>query len=201
MVSIIGLGNPGEEYERTRHNLGFRVLAALQKEINFPDFTLRKKFFAEISEGKYGPVKVVLAKPQTFMNQSGRAIGALAAFYKIKLKNIWIIYDDKDLPLGTLRIRKKGGSAGHQGLESIIQHLGKKEFIRFRLGTAPTKKFTRATTNFVLGKFNQTEQKIANQIIDQTIEAILVTLEKGIDQAINLCQKKLACADSATCKR
>lgn len=128
---------------------------------------------------------LILAKPQTYMNESGRAIGAIAAYYRIKPDRVWIVYDDKDLPLGTLRIRKKGGSAGHKGIESIIQHLGKKEFIRFRIGTAPAKKFTRATTDFVLGKFNKTEQKIANQMINQTVQAIIFALEQGIDEAIN----------------
>lgn len=185
MITIIGLGNPEEKYARTRHNIGFNVVDLLREKINLPDFTEKKKFFSEVSEGKIQQRRVVLVKPRTFMNESGRAAGAIAAYYKIKSNNIWVVYDDKDLPLGILRIRGKGGSAGHKGIESIIHHLKKREFVRFRIGTAPSKKFVRATTDFVLGRFNQTDQKIANQMINQTVQAIMVAMEKGIDEAIN----------------
>ena len=188
MNTIIGLGNPGKKYYRTRHNVGFTAVDQLQRTINLPDFKLKKKFFSQVSEGKLNNSRIVLAKPQTYMNQSGQAVGAIAAYYKIKPSNIWIVYDDKDLPLGTLRIREKGGSAGHNGIESIIQHLGKKDFVRFRIGCAPSKKFTRATANFVLGKLNKAEQKVAKKIINQTVKAIMVALDKGVDEAINSCQ-------------
>lgn len=188
MISIFGLGNPEKKYFLTRHNIGFLVIDRLLEKLDFPEFALKKKFVAQVSSGKKNDSRLILAKPQTYMNESGRAIGTIVAYFRIKPNHIWIIYDDKDLPLGTLRIRKKGGSAGHKGIESIIQHLGKKEFIRFRLGTGPTKKFTRATTDFVLGKFNQAEQKIVNQIIKHTVQAIITALEKGIDEAINSCQ-------------
>lgn len=188
MIGIFGLGNPEEKYYFTRHNIGFLVIDRLREKLDFPQFSLKKKFVADVSAGEKNDSPLILTKPQTYMNESGRAIGTIAAFYRIKPSHLWIIYDDKDLPLGTLRIRKKGGSAGHKGIESIIQHLGKKEFIRFRIGTAPTKKFTRATTDFVLGKFNQADQKIADHVIKHTVQAIIIALEKGIDEAINSCQ-------------
>lgn len=185
MIAIIGLGNPEEKYAYTRHNLGFNVIDLLKKEMGFPDFSQKKKFFSELSEGKINQSRVVLVKPQTFMNESGRAAGAVAAYYKIKPDNIWVVYDDKDLPLGALRIRKTGGSAGHKGIESAIHHLKKKEFVRFRIGTAPSKKFIRATTNFVLGKFSGQEKKTAEEMIKKTVQAIQVALNEGIDKAIN----------------
>jgi len=140
MKLIIGLGNPGEKYEKTRHNIGFRAVDKFQRNNNFPEFSFPKKFQAEISKGILNNEKIIIAKPQTFMNLSGKAIKALIKNYKLETKNLIIVHDDIDLPLEKIRIVKNRGAGGHRGVESIIQGLGTKNFIRFRFGINPNAK-------------------------------------------------------------
>jgi len=136
MFLIAGLGNPGEKYQKTRHSIGFSVIENLKLKIeNFSDWKHEKKFQAEISQGKIDKQKVILAKPQTFMNNSGKAVTKLTKNYKLKTINLFVIHDDADLPLGTIRIVKNRGSAGHKGVESIMRALKTQNFVRFRIGT------------------------------------------------------------------
>lgn len=137
MLFIVGLGNPGEKYKNTRHNIGFRVIDEFREKNNFSEFRISQKFNAEISKGEIAGQSVILAKPQTFMNNSGKAVKSL-------LRNLFVIHDDIDLPLGKIKIVKNRGSAGHKGVESIIKELGTKNFIRFRIGISPEKPSTRA---------------------------------------------------------
>ncbi len=173
MKIIIGLGNPGEKYRNTRHNVGFMTLDALTKKLNL-NFSLEKKFNAEISQTNINNEKTIFAKPQTFMNKSGLAVQALISFYKIDpKKDLTIIYDDIDLQLG--EIRTSGQSAGgHNGMQSIIQSLNTNEINRFRIGILNLPKEQIAdTANYVLGNFSKEEQDIINKSIDQVIKEIV----------------------------
>lgn len=173
---IVGLGNPGKKYEKTRHNIGFMVIDALLHETRIMKHEARKKFDSEIIEIKNNPYlknsgRVILAKPQTYMNESGRAVAAIVRFYKIPLERIWIAYDDIDLPLGTLRIRKNGSSGGHNGVQSIIDALGSNEFPRARLGIGPVPPGI-DPADFVLSPFSEDEQKTAGEMISRAADAI-----------------------------
>jgi len=187
MKLIVGLGNPGEEYENTRHNVGFIAISDFRSDnSDFSDWKINKKFNAETSEGQISGEKIILIRPQTFMNNSGQAVAAAAGFYKIKPADILVIHDDIDLPLGTLRIKKDGSSGGHHGVASIITILGSENFTRLKIGVAPGKKpknFDAA--NFVLKKFPKTETKKVSEIIKKTTEAVAMILAKGTDPAMN----------------
>lgn len=163
MVIIVGLGNPGKKYLNTRHNIGFETIDQFAKENKFPEFKMAKKFNALISKEK----EVILAKPQTFMNNSGQPIKALFSFYKPK--ELIIIHDDIDLSLGKIRISKNRGSAGHKGVESTIKELGTKNFIRIRIGIQPEKGIPQNVEKFVLQKFKKQEKELINQTIQQAL--------------------------------
>jgi PTH1 family peptidyl-tRNA hydrolase len=187
MKIITGLGNPGKKYENTRHNVGFIIISNFGIKISdFSDWKINKKFNAEISEGKIGGEKIVLLRPQTFMNNSGQAVAAAARFYKIKPADLLIIHDDIDLPLGKLRIKKDGSSGGHRGVESIITALNSKNFTRLKIGVAPEarpKNFDAA--DFVLKKFIKAEAKKVSEITKKATEAVAVILAEGTDEAMN----------------
>lgn len=182
MKLIVGLGNPGQEYKNTRHNVGFEVIENLAE---LP-FKMNKKFNAEVSGGRLKREKLILLKPQTFMNNSGQAVIAAAHFYKIKPADILVIHDDIDLPLGKIRIKKDGSSGGHRGVESIIAALGSENFIRLKIGVAPEarpKNFDAA--NFVLKKFGKTEEKTLVETIKKATDAVAMILANGTDAAMN----------------
>lgn len=183
MKLVVGLGNPGEEYKKTRHNIGFEIVEKLADAA----WKLNKKFNGEISEGKIGREKIIFLKPQTFMNDSGRAVAAAAGFYKIKPADILVIHDDIDLPLGKIRIKKDGSSGGHRGVESIITALGSRDFFRLKIGVAPEarpKNFNAA--NFVLKKFGKAEDKTLEKTIKKATEAAALILSEDIGRAMNL---------------
>ena len=180
MILIVGLGNPGKEYINTRHNIGFRVVDEFVKRNNFPDFKLSKKLRAKISKGVLDSKKMILAKPQTFMNFSGKAVKKLTYNLQLTTYNLWVIHDDIDLPLGKIRISRGRGAAGHKGVESIIKELGTKNFIRFRIGVKP-KTYNlepKILDRFVLKKFNKEEEKIVKELVKKTAEVIEITLRK-----------------------
>jgi PTH1 family peptidyl-tRNA hydrolase len=173
MKLIIGLGNPGDQYAKTRHNAGFIILDELQKEKNFPEFQLNKKFVAEISETTMAGEKIIFAKPQTFMNNSGQSVQKIMTFYKIKNENLTIIHDDLDINLGAFKISTDSSAAGHNGISSIFETLGTQQIRRIRIGIeGAEKKLTRilAGSDFVLQDFNAEEldaiKKLSNQIVD-----------------------------------
>lgn len=191
MITVIGLGNPGEKFKNTRHNVGFMVLDKFAEKNNFPGFKISKKFNAEISEGNFGEQKVLLAKPQTFMNESGKTAKALIKNYKnLKIKKFVIIHDDIDLPVGKIKIVKDHGSAGHKGVESIIKNIGNVGLIRFRVGIG-SKQYrglmhgTEKARDVVLKKFSKDEQKIIDQTIAKTTEALDFLIKEGLDRAMN----------------
>jgi len=181
MIIIIGLGNSGKKYKNTRHNIGFQIIDEFAKENNFPEFRLSKKFNSLVSESILNNEKIILAKPQTFMNQSGKAAKALTSFYKItppgrvvitrpgRVVDLVVAHDDIDLSLGKIKIVKNRGAAGHKGVESIIKELGTKDFIRFRIGIQPDKGKPKNVEKFVLQKFDKEEKEILKQIIQQAL--------------------------------
>ncbi len=191
VIIIIGLGNPGKKYTHTRHNIGFRVINKFKEINNFPDFKLSKKFNSLFSEGFINSKKIILAKPQTFMNNSGRAVKALTNFYKstrsglAERPNLVVIHDDIDLPLGKIKIAENRGAAGHKGVESIIKEIGAKDFIRIRIGIQHKKEKPRNIEQFVLQKFRKEEKKLIKKIIENTVKAIGLTLKKGIEKAMS----------------
>lgn len=190
---ILGLGNPGAKYSQTRHNLGFRALATLQKNLNFPPFTFQKKFQAELSNGELpsSSATLIMARPQTFMNLSGQTARAFLNFYKLTPENLLVIYDDLDLPFGTIRLRAQGRAGGHQGLQDIITALNSTEFCRLRLGIR--NEFTEKTpaADFVLKDFSQSEQKQIPQLLQTTSQAVLDLLTHGFEFTANKFNAKL----------
>lgn len=168
MKLIVGLGNPGKDYSHTRHNVGFMFLDKLQKNNeNFPEFTASKKLFGEQSKGKIKRTGVVLLKPDTFMNNSGQAVQAALNFYGLKPSDLIVIHDDKDIPLGETKVHQNRGSAGHNGVKSIVEQLGTQDFLRIRVGIAPAAKIN-DTSDFVLTDFSASEmnnlEKVFNNI-------------------------------------
>ena len=166
-----GLGNPGPKYKNTRHNIGFEIIDHFAKENNFPEFKLSKKFNSLVSENTLNNKRILLAKPQTFMNNSGKAVKSLTSFYKSS--EIIIIHDDIDLLLGVIKVIKNRGSAGHKGIESIIKELGNKDFTRIRIGIQPEKIKPKNTERFVLQKFSLKERKTITKESVKTIKEII----------------------------
>lgn len=187
MKLIVGLGNPGKKYENTRHNAGaFAVNEFLKSSLpSSLKLKLNKKFKALTAKGEINEEEIILALPQTFMNNSGQSARALASYYKLNPEDIWVVYDDIDLPLGKTRISREGSAGGHKGVESIIDTLKTKSFIRFRLGIATPQRQRVPAPKFVLQKLSKEEQGILNQSVKKTIEAIELTLNSGIEKAMN----------------
>jgi peptidyl-tRNA hydrolase, PTH1 family len=176
MKLIIGLGNPGKKYQTTRHNAGFMAIEYFREKnkdkYGFSNWQHDKKFQAEISEGFLSGDKIILAKPQTFMNASGFAVGAIAHFYKLAPLDIIVINDDIDLPFGVIKIQQNISSAGHKGIKSIIEKLGTQDFKRLRFGIGKDSKARQGdTANFVLNNFSLIERiklnSVKNQISDE----------------------------------
>ena len=177
MTIIIGLGNPGKKFENTRHNVGFMAIDKFAKENNFSDFKLEKKFDALVSENE----NVLLVKPETFMNESG--VAARKILSKKNTEDIVIIHDDIDLPVGKIKIVKDRGSAGHKGVESIIQNIGNNNLIRIRIGIAGQKDVS--AKSVVLKKFSPEEQKIVDDAIQKASNALNLFLKEGLDKTMN----------------
>lgn len=172
MKLVVGLGNPGASYEKTRHNVGFMALDKIKEHFNFPEFTMNKKVHGAISKGKIGKSVVVLLKPETFMNDSGNSVKAAMTFYKSSLEDILIIHDDKDIPIGETRVQNGRGDAGHNGVKSIIENLGTKEFSRLRIGIEPGSEIIMDTADFVLRRFSSDETKILNNVFPNVIKEV-----------------------------
>lgn len=183
MKLIIGLGNPGEKYINTRHNVGFLVMDKIANSLSLMAYRLENQFKSETTQtGGIGENRVIIAKPQTFMNLSGEAVSKLMQYYKIGLDDLIVVCDDLDLPLGTIRIRLEGSSGGHNGLQSIIDKIGNK-FTRIRVGIGSNRKVTSnqlqvtrkniLAEEFVLQNFTKDETKIIDKSIDKTVEILL----------------------------
>lgn len=180
---IVGLGNPGAEYSRTRHNVGFLVVQRLAERWR-ADWTYEKKFNAEIARADRGSNRVLLCRPQTFMNSSGDAVGSLKDFYRVALARLLVVVDDADLPLGRLRMRPEGSSGGHHGLESIEQRLGTRDYPRLRVGIGRLDG-ARQITGYVLGRFGSTELPLMDKVLAAAADQAETWLEAGIQKAMN----------------
>ncbi len=179
---LVGLGNPGRDYKRTRHNAGFLLLDHLAAQLGV-SFT-RLQFKALLTTARLEGHKLILAKPQTYMNLSGQSVGALMKFYKLPPESLLVAYDDVDLPFGTLRMRPKGGAGGHKGMKSIIERLGTQNFPRLRIGIGrPPGRMDAA--DYVLQQFSADEQDALPAIFDRGVEAIRIFAASGLDAAMN----------------
>jgi PTH1 family peptidyl-tRNA hydrolase len=178
---IIGLGNPGRQYRSNRHNVGFMVVDRLAEDNGIQSSKVQNK--AIVGDGRVAGQRVILAKPQTYMNNSGEAVGPLANFYKIPPENIFVVYDEMDIPLGTIRLREKGGAGGHNGMKSIIQHIGQ-DFPRMRLGVGrPPGRME--PPGYLLQDFSNDQLPIVSDMIDEAIRAIETYLQEGIQMAMS----------------
>lgn len=158
MYIIVGLGNPTKQYEETRHNAGFLLLDAIRNEWNFPPFSPQEKYFAEISLGTWKGNKILLVKPQTYMNLSGKSVSAVAHYYRVATDHILILHDDKDFSLGEIRIARDSSSAGHRGVQNIFDTFSTKNISRIRLGIGPVREHV-PTDAFVLERFTSEEKE------------------------------------------
>lgn len=186
MYLVVGLGNPGKQYETTRHNVGFVAIDEIAKKIDVKIDKL--KFKSIIGEGRIGGKKIILAKPQTFMNLSGQAVVELMKFYKIEPQNLIVIYDDIDLEVGKLRIRKSGSSGTHNGMRNIIALTGKQDFPRIRIGVSRPRP-GQDLANFVLSRFEKTEVDTMISVIENSALAVIETMTSDLDKAMNMYNK------------
>lgn len=208
MKIIVGLGNPGEKYEKTRHNLGFMAVEQFLKDfesVHKTQWVDEKKFKSDIVELEWKPKvgeaeKVILVKPKTYMNNSGMAVGLIADFYKVSPNDVWVIYDDLDLPLGSMKIRLGGASAGHHGIDSLLEHLKDDKFWRFRLGIGSRHKSgidgdgnshsmahqrIKNAEDFVISGFGRGEAGKMRDVIKRASKAIQTALEEDLTSAMN----------------
>ncbi len=180
---VVGLGNPGAKYESTRHNMGFLVVDKLAQNEKLKFNKLR--FKAWTATWEVGGEKVLLMKPQTYMNLSGEAVGQAARFYKIPADHVLVISDDIALPAGKLRIRAGGSAGGHNGLKNIIQHLGTDRFPRIKVGVGSPQQAEHDIADWVTGKPMGEDQKVIIEALDKAVAAIPVLIEQGVDRAMN----------------
>jgi PTH1 family peptidyl-tRNA hydrolase len=184
LALILGLGNPGREYARTRHNAGFMVLDRLADRWR-AQLAIKKKFHARVAAVERDGFKALLAGPETFMNASGEAAQALANFYQVAPERMLVIVDDADLPLGEIRLRPRGSSGGHHGLESIEQHLGTREFPRLRIGIGRQQTGEREITDYVLSKFRPAESELLEKALTRAADQVECWFRDGIQPAMN----------------
>src|SRR3989344_2100589 len=196
MHLIIGLGNPGEEYKNTRHNIGREVAEKCAKKNDLPDFEYDKKSNALVAQGKIGPAsakgyseakkeKVIFALPETFMNKSGLAVSALAKYYKIKPEQLFIVHDDVDLPIGKIKISFNKSSAGHKGVENVMKNLKTQKFWRVRVGIGGKKK-TKQAMELVLKKFSGKENDEIKKVVKKSCDALICAVSESPQKAMTV---------------
>lgn len=186
---VVGLGNPGASYAKTRHNAGFMLADRLAGEFGF-SFD-KRKFDTVFGRGAIEKARVVLAKPMAFMNRSGPPVKQLAGFFKISSEAVLVIHDDVDLAFGRLKIKEKGGHGGHNGLRSLIDAFGRDDFVRLRIGVGRSG-FDSSVSNHVLGRFTQQETESLDQVITAARDAVVTILCKGIKAGMNHFNQKLS---------
>jgi len=180
---IVGIGNPGKKYETTRHNVGFQTVDVLAKKLGVPMRSRRFKTVHGI--GSYAGIKVILMKPQTFVNLSGEAVRSLSKYYGVEPEHILVVYDDVYLEMGSIRVRPSGSAGGHNGLKNIISQLGSDQFPRVRLGTGPQPEGM-DLIEFVLRPMTSGERKTMKDVYEEAAEACLVLIKDGAERAMNL---------------
>ncbi|MFA6511607.1 MAG: aminoacyl-tRNA hydrolase [Patescibacteria group bacterium] len=182
MKLIVGLGNPGKEYEHTRHNIGFRVVDIVQEKLHAPDWDEKPMFKAWVSREK----DILLAKPTTYMNNSGDAIRLLTKHHRLTPEDVLIVYDEIDIVFGKLRIRSQGSAAGHNGVASILKALGTDEVRRFRFGIGPKMPEQKPAEDFVLERFTDEQENVLKKTLPTAADAILNNLSDGSEETIHL---------------
>jgi len=188
---VVGLGNPGSKYKFTRHNIGFRIIDNLALDIE-TEFKKVKSYYSLISREMINNRKVMLVKPQTFMNLSGRAVNKIVSYYKTSFLDLLIVYDDLNLEFGQIRIRKKGSAGGHKGMESIMQYLHSEDIPRLRIGIYnPLANFNSDCASYVLSNFNDDEENKIKKTIKLSTEAIKTVLEDGFEKTMRRYNRKL----------
>jgi len=185
MKLIVGLGNPGKKYGGTWHNLGFAAIDEIRADFNLPILRKSARFQAFVSEGSFEKEKVILAQPLTYMNNSGESAKALASFYKIKPADIIVIHDDIDLPLGKIRLAKDSSAGGHNGIKSIIEQLGTKNFSRIKIGIKTAELEKMEAADYVLTAWDKGEKKTVLGQLKNAAEAAKDILESGLEKAMN----------------
>ena len=181
MKVILGLGNPGKEYAKTRHNVGYQTVEGLAEKLGL-SFN-KAKFHSLVAEGQIRGEKVLLAKPTSYMNLSGIAAAEILAFYKLDTEDLLVVYDDIDLEIGSLRLRKNGGAGTHNGMRDILRRLGSEDFPRLRLGIGQNTRIPLAS--FVISGFSSEEKQVMDKSIEEAVKALDIFLHKGIDTAMN----------------
>ena len=181
MKLIVGLGNPGKDYENTRHNVGFMVMDRLSDVMNVSISTT--KFKGEYVKFKYHGEDVILLKPMTYMNNSGESVRQVMDYFKIDVEDLLVVYDDMDMPVGKLRLRQSGSAGGHNGVKSIIAHVGTQSFQRIRVGIDRSKYIK--VVDYVLSRFTKDEQDAINQGIENASDAVIDYLDHGFNHAMN----------------
>ena len=179
---VTGLGNRGREFQNNRHNVGFMLVRHLAERLGVSFSRMQSK--ALVTKGEYKGKRLILAKPQTYMNLSGQAVAPLVRFYKVPLENLLVAYDDVDLPFGLLRLRPSGGSGGQKGMQSIISTLGTEEFPRLRVGIDRPPGRMEAS-DYVLQDFSKDQVEALAEILDRGVEAVLTFIDEGLDAAMN----------------
>ena len=180
---IVGLGNPGADYARTRHNAGFMLADSLAKRWR-ADWSAAKRFRSRLARVERNGRRALLCEPQTFMNASGEAVGAVMDFYQVPLRHLLVAVDDADLPLSEIRLRSRGSSGGHHGLESIEQRLGSRDFARLRIGIG-RQSGAREITDYVLGRFGSTEAALVDKVLTVACDQVECWLGAGIQKAMS----------------
>lgn len=181
---IVGLGNPGQEYARTRHNIGFLAVERFG-ERQRAVWNVEKRFESRLAKVELGDKRVMLCQPQTYMNVSGRAVGALVDFYRLPANRLLVVVDDADLPFGELRMRGSGSSGGHHGLESIEERLGTRDYARLRMGIGRQRTDVREIAGHVLGKFGAAEAETLELMLDRAAAQMARWLDAGLQRAMN----------------
>lgn len=180
---IVGLGNPGKEYEKTRHNAGFMALDKIAEKFGAGSPKTKNK--AQIMDCRISGKRVLLVKPQTYMNLSGEAVGPLARYYKVASQNVFVIFDDISLPVGGIRLRKKGSAGGHNGIKSLISHLGSEDFPRLKIGVGAKPHPDADLKNHVLGGIPKNELPDFEKALQNAVLATEEMLKSGIESAMN----------------
>lgn len=188
---VVGLGNPGLQYEFSRHNIGFRIIDNLALNIK-TEFKRVKSYDSLVSRGKLMNHKLILVKPQTYMNLSGKSVSKIVSYYRISFPDLLIVYDDLNLELGQIRIRKRGSAGGHKGVESIIQYLNSEDIPRLRIGIGkPSINSNFDYASYVLSNFNNNEKDKISEVIQLSTEAIKTVIEDGLEKAMRKYNRKL----------
>jgi PTH1 family peptidyl-tRNA hydrolase len=185
LTLIVGLGNPGAKYARTRHNVGFQLLEHLAGRWHSAAWLEKKKFQSSVSRAERNSRVMLLARPQTFMNASGEAVAAMQAWYRLPLPRLLVAVDDADLPLGEIRLRARGSSGGHHGLESIEARLGTRDFARLRIGIGRAAEGRREIADYVLAPFTQAEAGLVDEVLTAATMMVECWLDDGIEKAMS----------------